>query len=259
MKATGGRLAALAVGLPFVVAAALYGAFTMVGLFSHGTERHVASYQWQGGAINVNTSAGTITVETGNVTQIALTYTEHYQLKKPTVTSSVSASGLQLTAKCPGGLFGSNCAINYVLTVPITAALTLHTGDGAIHVSGSTAALSLDTGDGAIEFDNVTGDVGARTGNGAISGTQVSSKNVHASTGDGSIHIDWSVAPTTVVATSGDGTIHLVVPQGSGPYATSTHTGDGSVHVSVVSDSNAASLITAETGDGSITIGYPAS
>jgi hypothetical protein len=223
MRATGGRLAALAVGLPFVVAAASYGAFSMVGLFAHGSERHVASYQWQGGAIDLNTGSGTITVETGTGTQVAVTYTEHYQLKKPTVTSSVSASGLQLTAKCPGGLFTSNCAINYVLTVPATATLKLHTGDGA------------------------------------ISGTQVSSKNVQASTGDGSIRIDWSAAPTTVVTTTGDGSVHLVLPQGSGPYRTSTHTGNGSVHVTALVDSTAAASITAETGNGGITIGYPSS
>lgn len=258
MKATGGRLAALAVGLPFVVGTAVAGAFTMVGSFAHASERHVASYQWNGGAITLRTS-GDVTVEVGTGTQIGFTYTEHYQLKKPTVTSSTSDGGLQLTATCPGGLFGNNCQINYVLTVPATAALNLHSGDGYIHVSGSAAALSLDTGDGGIEFDNVAGDVVAHTGDGGIGGAQVSSKNVHASTGDGGIHIEWSAGPTTVVATTGDGSIHLVVPQGSGPYSTSTHTGDGSVHVSVVRDASAASLITAETGDGGITIGYPAS
>jgi hypothetical protein len=258
VKATGGRLAALAVGLPCAVGAAVVGAFTVVGSFARASESHVATYQWSGGAVTLRTD-GNVTVDVGTGTQIGVTYTEHYQLKKPTVASSVSNGGVQLTATCPGGFFGSNCAVNYVLTVPATAALNLHSGDGYIHVNGSTAALSLDTGDGDIEFDNVTGNVVAHTGDGGISGTQVSSKNVQASTGDGGIHIEWSVGPTTVVATTGDGSIHLVVPQGSGPYSTSTHTGDGSVHVGVVSDSNAASLITAETGDGGITIGYPAS
>jgi Putative adhesin len=258
MRATGGRLAALAVGLPFVVGAAVVGAFGVVGTFAHASESHAASYPWNGGAITLHTD-GDVTVEVGTGTQVGVAYTEHYQLKKPTVSSSTSNGGLQLTATCPGGLFGSNCQINYVLTVPAAAALNLRSGDGDIQVSGSTAPLSLDSGDGGIEFDNVTGDVVAHTGDGSISGTQVSSKNVQASTGDGGIHIEWSVGPTTVVATSGDGSIRLVVPQGSGPYWTSTHSGDGSVHVGVVQDPSAASLITAESGDGSITIGYPAS
>lgn len=258
MYVTGGRLAALAVGLPFVVGAAVVGAFSVVGDFAHSSERHVASYPWSGGAITLHTD-GNVTVEVGSSPQVAVTYTEHYQLKKPTVTSATSGGGLQLTAKCPTGIFGSNCAINYVLTVPATATLNLHSGVGDIAVNGSTAALSLDTGNGGIEFDNVTGDVVAHTGNGDISGSQVSSKSVQASTGDGGIHITWSVAPAMVVATTGNGGIHVVVPQGSGPYRTSTHTGNGSAHVNVASDSSAASSITAETGDGSITIGYPTS
>jgi DUF4097 and DUF4098 domain-containing protein YvlB len=156
-------------------------------------------------------------------------------------------------------LFGSNCSVNYVLTVPATAALNIRSGDGYIHVSGNTAALSFDTGDGGIEFDNVTGDVVAHSGDGDITGKGVSSKSVQASTGDGGIHITWSVPPTTVVTNTGDGSIHLVLPQGSGPYRTSTHSGDGSVHVTSLVDATAAASITAESGDGSITIGYPAS
>jgi DUF4097 and DUF4098 domain-containing protein YvlB len=258
MYVTGGRVAALAVGLPFVIGAAVVGAFSVVGDMAQTSEHHAVSYQWNGGAVTLRTD-GNVTVEVGTGSQVGVSYTEHYQLKKPTVTSSTLNGGVQLTAACPGGIFGNNCAINYTLTVPATATLNLHSGNGDIAVTGSTAALSLDSGDGGIEFSNVTGDVVAHTGNGGISGSQVSSKNVQAFTGDGGIHITWSVAPTTAVATTGNGGIHLVVPQGSGPYRTSTHAGNGSAQVNVASDSSATSSITAETGDGSITIGYPAS
>ncbi|HEY5050687.1 MAG TPA: DUF4097 family beta strand repeat-containing protein [Acidothermaceae bacterium] len=255
MNATGGRVAALTVGLPFVVAAAVYGAFTMVGTFAHASERHVVSYPWKGGAITLRT-AGDVTVEVGSDANVGVTYSERYQLKRPTVTSSESASGLQLTATCPGWHFGSNCAVNYVLTVPVTAALNIRSGDGDIHLSGTSAAATLDSGAGGIEFDNVTGNVAAQSGDGDISGSQVGSTNVQVSTGAGDVNIDWSVAPTTVVATSGDGGIHLVLPQSSGPYRTSTHAGNGSVHVSSLVDSTAAASITATTGTGDISIGY---
>ncbi len=260
MDVTGGRLAALAVGLPFVIGAAVVGALGVVGGFAQTSERHVVSYPWSGGAITLHTD-GDVTVQVGTGSQVGVTYTEHYQLKKPTVTSATTGGGVQLTASCPGAVvvFGNSCAINYVLTVPAAAALDLHSGDGDIHVSGSTAALSLNTGDGGIEFDNVSGDVVAHSGDGDISGTQVSSQNLQATTGDGSIHVTWSVTPTTVAATTGDGGIHLVVPQDSGPYRTSTHTGDGSTHVSIATNPTASPSITAESGDGSITIGYPAS
>ena len=258
MYITGGRLAAMAVGLPFVIGAAVVGAFSVVGDMAQTSEHHAASYQWSGGAVTLRTD-GNVTVEVGIGSQVGVSYTEHYQLKKPTVTSSTSNGGVQLTATCPGGIFGSNCQINYVVTVPAAAALNVHSGNGYLHISGSTAGLSLDTGNGGIELDNVTGNVVAHTGNGGLSGSQVSSKTVQASTGNGGIDITWSVAPTTVVATTGNGGIHLVVPQGSGPYRMSTHTGNGGVDVSVASDPSAGQSITASSGNGGITIGYPAS
>ena len=258
MYATGGRLAALAVGLPFVIGAAVVGAFSVVGAMAQTSEHHAASYQWNGGVVALRTD-GNVTVEVGTGSQVGVSYTEHYQLKKPTISASTANGGVQLTASCPGWIFGSNCQINYVVTVPAAAALNVHSGNGYVHVSGSTAVLSLYTGNGGIELDNVTGNVVAHTGNGGVSGSQVSSKNVQASTGNGGVDITWSVAPTTVVATTGNGGIHLVVPQGSGPYRMSTHTGNGGVHVSVATDLGAGSSIAAKTGNGGITIGYPAS
>ena len=104
-----------AVGFPFVVGAAVLGAFGVVGGFAQTSERHVASYPWNGGTITLRTD-GNVTVEVGSGPQIAVTYTEHYQLKKPSVTSATSGGGLQLTATCPGAVvvFGTSCAVNYV-------------------------------------------------------------------------------------------------------------------------------------------------
>ena len=201
-------------------------------------------------------------VEVGTSTQVDVSYTEHYQLKRPTVSSSTSSGGVQLNGHdVAGGLLAYSCAVNYVLTVPaVGGRWTLHSGDGSIHVIGGSGADSLDTGNGDITFENVGGDIVARTGNGAIVGDEVRSKSVHASTGNGHVRIAWSAAPSTVAATTGDGGIELLVPPGGGPYRTSTHTGDGGVHVTVPTDPTATATMTAETGNGGITIGLtPAS
>ena len=194
-------------------------------------------------------------VEVGAGTQVAVSYTEHYELNRPIISSSTSANGVQLNARCAVGVLGTNCAVNYVITVPAAAPLTLHSGDGSIRVVGGSGADSFDTGSGGITFENVSGDIVAHTGDGAIIGDGVRSKGVHASTGSGQVRIDWAVAPSSVAATTGDGGIQLLVPQGSGPYRTSTHTGDGSVHVTVPTDPAATATISAQTGSGGIVIG----
>lgn len=260
MKVTTGRLTAVAIGVPIALASAGLAGFSMVGQLSRASEHHEATYPWHGGALTLNVSSGSVRVEVGTGTQVGVSYTEHFELKRPTVSSSVSANGVQLNARCAGGVLGNNCEVNYVLTVPATAALTLHTGDGAIHVIGGTGAGSFDTGNGTITFENVSGDIVAHTGDGGIIGNGVRSKNVQASTGNGRVRIDWAVAPLTVVATTGDGSIDLLVPQGGAPYRTSTHTGDGSAHVTVPTDPAATATITAQTGNGGIVIGVaPAS
>ena len=257
---TTGRLTAVAIGIPIALASAVLAAFSMVGQLARASEHHEATYPWHGGAVTLNTSSGSVRVEVGTGTQVGVSYAEHFELKRPTISSSTSANGVQLNARCAGGVLGNNCDVNYLLTVPAAAVLTLHTGDGAIHVIGGSGADSFDTGNGAILFENVSGDIVAHTGDGRIGGNGVRSKSVHASTGNGGVNIGWAVAPLTVVATTGDGGIALTVPQGGGPYRMSTHTGDGGVHVTVPTDPAATATITAETGSGGIVIGVaPAS
>jgi len=257
---TTGRLTAVAIGIPIALASAVFAMFSMVGQLARASEHHEATYPWHGGAVTLNTSSGSVRVEVGTGTQVGVSYAEHFELKRPTISSSTSANGVQLNARCAGGVLGNNCDVNYLLTVPAAAVLTLHTGDGAIHVIGGSGADSFDTGNGAILFENVSGDIVAHTGDGRIGGNGVRSRSVHASNGNGGVRIDWSVAPQAVVATTGDGGIALTVPQGSGPYRMSTHTGDGGVHVTVPTDPAATATITAETGSGGIVIGVaPAS
>ena len=236
MQLTSGRLAAVAIGIPVMLATSAFGAFSLVGMFARTSEHHTASYAWQGdGAISVNASAGDVRIQVGTGTEVSVAYTEHYELKKPTVTATSLNGGLQLSAKCAGGLYGNNCEINYVLTVPADASLVLHTGDGDVQLSASTGTVS------------------ATTGAGDINGTQLLSKTVDASTGDGDVKLQWDVAPTKVGATTGNGDINLVVPTGTA-YSVSAHTGNGGTHVNVPQDQSATNSITASTGNGDITI-----
>jgi hypothetical protein len=256
MMVTGGRIAAVAAGVPIFVATVVLGAFTMAGTLARASEHHAASYAWHGGDITLNTSAGNVEVVSGTGTQVTVEYTEHYQLKRPTVTASLANDGVQLGARCPGGPFVQGCEVNYVLTVPDSARLVVHSGDGGIRIIGGSGAASLDTGNGGIDFDNVSGNIVAHTGDGAITGTRVRSTTIHASTGNGAVNIAWSLAPTTVVATTGNGSIDLLVPRLTDPYRTSTDTGNGAINVSVLTASTAGRTLTARTGNGAITIAY---
>ena len=257
MIATSGRVTALAIGLPLVLGAAGWQAFSMIGYMAQTSEHHEASYPWHGGEISLNVSSGSVTVVAGDNGTVDVSYTEHYQLKKTTVSASQTAAGLQLSARCPAAIFSNNCAVNYVLTVPPAAKMTIHTGNGSMRISDLTSTLSLNSGDGGITLTNVSGDVQARTGNGGVRATGLRSRTFQAHTGDGGVNLEWASAPTSVSVTSGNGGVQLTVPSGSGPYRVDASSGNGGHHVSVPTDPNATASIFAHTGDGGINVGYP--
>lgn len=256
MIATNGRLTALLVGIPFVLAAAGWEAFSMVGLFAQASQHVETSYPWNGGEISVQSWSGYVHVVVGSGNEVGVSYTEHYQLKKPTVTGAVAGNGVALNAKCPGGIFANNCEINYTLTVPAGANLVIHTGDGGIKVAASTGSLTLSTGAGGISLSAVSGAVDARTGDGGINATELHSPSVQAKAGGGGIHLAFDAVPSKVDASTGDGGIDIRVPDASGPYKVSASTGNGGKAVNVPTDPNATKLITAHTGSGGITIQY---
>jgi hypothetical protein len=257
MIGTGGRVTALAIGIPLALGVMGWQAFSMVGFMAHTSEHHEETYPWHGGEISMDVSSGSVHVVVGDSASVGVSYTEHYQLKKPTASVSPSDAGLQIKARCPSGIFGNNCEVNYVLTVPSSAKMTIHTGDGGVHVADVAGALTLSTGDGGISLDDVSGDVQARTGDGGVHGTGLRSGALQVHTGDGGIDLEWASAPTTVAVTSGDGGVHVTVPKGSGPYRVDASSGDGRRDVSVPTDPSARSSITVHTGDGGITVAYP--
>jgi hypothetical protein len=257
MLVTAGRAAALAIGLPITLVLGSAGAVDVAGIFSQTSEHHVASYPWHGGPVSVSSGSGDVRIVAGPAGHIQVAYTEHYNLRRPTVSATVASSGVQLGAHCPGGLFGNNCAVNYVITVPASVALTVHTGDGDVDASGLSGPLTLESGNGSISLSSVSGTLVVRSSNGDVSASQIRATSVQASSDDGSVDIAFAGRPHTVIATSSNGDVDLTVPRDSEPYRTSTGSGNGSVDVTVATASSAPDTLTARSDNGDVTIAYP--
>jgi hypothetical protein len=254
-----------------MLAAASFNAADAVGLMARTSEHHTARYSWNGGPITLTTSAGDIHVVTGDDTHVGVDYTEHYALRTPTVAGEATADGgVALTARCRGGIF-DQCAVNYVLTVPRGARLTLRTGNGSVGVSGQAGPVSVRTGDGSVRLTDTAGPVTARTGDGGIvvsgasgsldlhtgdgriTGDGLTSPSATVRTGDGGIVLTFDTAPSDVSATTGDGGITITLPE-DGPYLVDATTGDGGTRVTVPTAPSAPRAIRAHSGDGTITV-----
>ena len=237
LRSTPGRMATAVIGVPLLLASIGWTGLTVVGLLARTSANHSATYQWAGGVINLQSADGNVTVRRGASTSaVAVSYREHFSFQQPTFTGVSSSAGLTLTGTCPGGVLGQNCSIDYTLLVP------------------ANASLDLRIGDGNVTLDSVEGDVTIHAGDGRIRGTALVTKNVTAALGDGSVALQWRLAPQRVDVSMGDGSIGVTVPAGSGPYAVTADRGDGHTDVTVPVDATAPRSMRLRMGDGSISV-----
>ncbi|MFD4608473.1 DUF4097 family beta strand repeat-containing protein [Streptomyces sp. NPDC058440] len=167
----------------------------------------------------------------------------------PRVTWSMKDDRLVLRLKCSG--FVADCSAKHRIEVPRGIAVKVEDRDGSVRARGFEDALSIRTGDGSVHVTDSTGPLELRSGDGSVR-AEVSSLRVRATTGDGEVHLELGTVPDLVDTRSGDGSVSITVPRA--PYRVTTKTGDGSVNVDVPRDDASSHVVSATTGDGSITV-----
>jgi len=171
-------------------------------------------------------------------------------------------SRITVEARVPGShAFGfgfDRRSARLIVSVPASADVSAHSGDGAIDVEGVTGRVQLTSGDGSIRALHVTGELDVHTGDGSV---DVSGKlsSVRARSGDGSVRItaDSGSSPTSDWDIStGDGSVTLVVPTGFGAEL-DAHTGDGGIQMTDITLSNVTGRISRNAVKGRLGDGGP--
>jgi DUF4097 and DUF4098 domain-containing protein YvlB len=150
-------------------------------------------------------------------------------------------------------LFGVNRSIRLELSVPRSADLDIHTGDGSITCDPVSGNIRLDTGDGSVSATGLAGNLRLHSGDGSINASGLDGA-LDANTGDGRVAVRGRFDSLSL--RSGDGSIDASAAEGSkisGEW--SVRTGDGSVTLRLA-NSFAADL-DAHTGDGRVTLDFP--
>jgi len=289
-KMTGGRRAALSIGVP--VCLALVGGLAFSLVTDLGEGRYPVSYTVPAStkALTLNVD-GQLTIKPTTAAQGTLTGTAMYSLARSTVTESTTSAGTTIGYHCP--LPFGNCALDGTVTVPATVTmLTAHSGAGDATVTGTTGPVKLSTGDGNVSVSHASGpltlntDSGgiqvsdissatltASTGNGGIqaagvtsatvtantdsgniNGTGIAASTFTASTGNGGIVITFTSVPRDVHVNTDSGNITLVLPPGPTKYDVSANTDSGTVSDTVPRDSSSPYTITASSGSGNVSI-----
>lgn len=168
----------------------------------------------------------------------------------PRATWSVKDDRLVLRMRCSGLL--ADCSARHRVEVPRGVAVKVENNDGSVRAQGFKEALSIRTRDGSVQVTDSTGPLTLGSDDGSISATGVGSRRVHATTLDGSVHLELGAVPDLVESSSEDGSVSIALPHAT--YRVSAHSEDGPVHVSVPRDGTSSHVVDARTTDGSVTI-----
>ena len=168
----------------------------------------------------------------------------------PKVTWEMKDDRLVLREKCNGMI--ADCATKHRIEVPRGVTVKVEDGDGSVRARGFRDALSVHTGDGSVHVTDSSGPLDLRTGDGSVRVSDVSSRQVKAQTGDGSVKLELGTVPDKVETRTGDGSVTIELPRAT--YRVTTRTGDGGVDVSVPRSDTSSHVVSANTGDGKVTV-----
>jgi DUF4097 and DUF4098 domain-containing protein YvlB len=207
-------------------------------------------------ALNVNTANGSVTIVRSSRTATFVASSGSRGLVSPTDSEQVHNGTLSIESVCPSSFFDNNCNRSYVIHLPATATVTVHTGQGEIVVSGINSAETLHTDQGDIVVSGKPLSLWATTGQGSINTKEFSSKSVYVNTGQGDVYMSFTSPPTLATVLSAQGNIEITVPRGPVLYHLSANTDQGNTVIDVPQDTDSHRLIKASTLQGNVFVRY---
>ncbi len=156
----------------------------------------------------------------------------------------IEQSGNEVRIGKKGGDWQRNISIDYEVTAPKGATVTVGSGSGDLKVSDMLGGLKASTGSGSIEVRGIGGNVALDTGSGDIRAELINPTMMKAQTGSGSIHL--SGVNSSLKADTGSGDIEV---QGQPSSEWKLVTGSGSVSLTTGSSKL---TLDASTGSGTV-------
>jgi Putative adhesin len=248
----------LAGGLAVAVACIALGAWSLVGALSHAP---VAIHRtWSGSVrtLDLSLGNGSATIVGSGRVGAVVDATGSRGLSTPTDHETLDGGVLHISSSCPFRLGSNWCSLSYRVAVPAGTSLTVHSGDGSVHVSAVSAAMKLSSSDGSITVTAPSGSLDLNSSDGSINVVGATSPQVSASSSDGSVRLGFAHPPSSVTAHSSDGSVTIGLPRTLDVYRVEAHSSDGHVSTLVRTDPAGTRRVTASSSDGSVTIRYGA-
>jgi hypothetical protein len=254
------RLFFVLFGLVVLVPTLGWGTMSVANSLGHSTETTALSFGRGLRSVVVRVGTGRVTVRGGDRDDIVGERTVERSLQAPTIDERVDGSTLRLEGSCPNVAM-IWCEVSYVLDVPHGTTVDIESGSGSMSVSAIDGDVRADSGAGSIELNRIGGRITADSGAGSIRATELRSTTTSATSGAGSVRLQFLEAPTLVTAHAGAGSVDIEVPHGDESNRVTNTRGSAfrgnHDSVAVAVDSESARRIEVDSGAGSVRVHYP--
>jgi Putative adhesin len=250
---TRGRVLALVIGVPLVLAIIGWTALTAVAFAAQDNYPVRLNLPVHGSTVNFSVDAGNVTVSQTAGDRLVATGTAHYSLVRSTVTRSVTATGTTVSSHCR--FVAGECSFNYRVGLPAGGRAGLASGSGNMLLRGLSGYVNAAAGSGDIAGTGLSGpQVSLESGSGDITVSGLTSADVTASAGSGNVTLTFIKVPRLVSVSNSDGDVRLVLPPGRTLYKVDASAGSGSSVVKVPQSTNSPHVIKVSDGSGNILV-----
>jgi hypothetical protein len=223
-----------------VLAALVWGTFSVVNLLAHSESRVLRTFPAAGvTTVDVSTDRGSVRVIASDRDDISvrgyisngLGGTDHSERRR--------GDRLVVDASCavPVAYW---CTASYTVRVPRDVEVKLWSGSGSVSVAG------------------VTGPVHLASQHGDLDASHLRSTRVDADTDHGSVRLQFAAAPQRVRASSTHGDVTAIVPHTADSYRVELSTDHGDTKNAVRSDPASSRVLDLSTAHGDVTVRYGA-
>ncbi len=251
---TGGRRAALVIGVPLCLLLLLFTAFSLVATFGQGS--YPVHYTVSGAArsLSLAVPGGQLAVTGTGGGPATVAGTARYSLVRSTVSARTTGGTARFGYACAVAV--GTCELDLTAAVPAGVSVTASTAGGDAAVTGTAGPVTLSTGGGNLTAAGASGPLMLTTSGGDITGRALAAATVSATSGGGNVQLTFARVPRDVHVSTSGGDITLVLPPGPASYRVTAHSdsGEAAVSVAIHQDSLSPNVIDVSTGGGHITI-----
>ena len=269
---TRGRLLALVLGVPLILAFIAWTGLTEVAYAGLGSYPVRLAVQVHGSTVNLSVGAADVQVTQAAGSTLRLTGKARYSLFRSNVTWHRTPSGVIVSPQCH--FFVGICSFSFHAVLPAGKRTVLSDGSGNLTLRGLTGPVTVGSGSGNVQANVLTGTVSLQTGSGNITGSALSgpkvtlkagsgnialgsleSLGVVVTDGSGNIDLTFTKVPTRVKVSDSSGNVNVVLPRGV-RYQVNATTNSGNRTVSVLQTSAPDHVITVTDGSGNVSVTY---